>query len=115
MPAKYEVGARSVYSTANAHKVCWRTEKIMHLAGHHWQKCGQLKEADIEFPTATPALFGVAEFVPALEQYVDRYKVDLNLRSTPLRWMAVQRQHVLNRAMVKLLNNLILFMSCPLK
>ena len=64
--------------------MCWRTEKIMYLAGHHWQKCGQLKEVDIEFPTATPALFGVAEFVPALEQYVDRYKVDLNLRSTPL-------------------------------
>ena len=59
-------------------------QKIMYLAGHHWEKCGQLKEVDIEFHTATPALFGVAAFVPALEKYIDRYNVDLNLRSTLL-------------------------------
>ena len=59
-------------------------QKIMYLAGHHWEKCGQLKDVGIEFHTATPALFGVADFVPALEQYIDRYNVDLNFQSTLL-------------------------------
>ncbi len=59
-------------------------QKIMYLAAHHWEKSGQLKDVDIEFHTATPALFGVAAFVPALEKYIDRYNVDLNLQSTLL-------------------------------
>mgnify|MGYP002700153981 FL=1 len=57
-------------------------QKIMYLAGHHWEKGGQLKGVDIEFHTATPALFGVPAFIPALETYIDRYDVDLNLQST---------------------------------
>ncbi len=56
----------------------------MYLAGHHWEKGGQLKNVDIEFHTATPALFGVPAFVPALETYIDRYGVDLNFQSTLL-------------------------------
>jgi len=59
-------------------------QKIMYLAGHHWEKGGQLKNVDIEFHTATPALFGVPAFVPALETYIDRYGVDLNFQSTLL-------------------------------
>jgi len=59
-------------------------QKIMYLAGHHWEKSGQSKDVDIEFHTATPALFGVAAYVPALEEYIDRYNVDLNFQSTLL-------------------------------
>lgn len=59
-------------------------QKIMYLAGHHWERSGQLKDVDIEFHTATPAIFGVAAFVPALEKYIDRYNVDLHLQSTLL-------------------------------
>jgi len=59
-------------------------QKIMYLAGHHWEKGGQLQDVDIEFHTAAPALFGVPAFVPALETYIDRYQVDLNLQSTLL-------------------------------
>lgn len=59
-------------------------QKAMYLSAHHWEKNNQLKDVDIEFHTATPALFGVAAFVPALEKYIDRYNVDLNLQSTLL-------------------------------
>jgi len=57
-------------------------QKIMYLAGNHWEKSGQLKDVDIEFHTATPAIFGVEAFVPALEKYIERYKVELNVQST---------------------------------
>jgi sulfide:quinone oxidoreductase len=59
-------------------------QKAMYLSAHHWEKNNQLKDIDIEFHTATPALFGVAAFVPALEKYIDRYNVDLNFQSTLL-------------------------------
>lgn len=59
-------------------------QKAMYLSAHHWEKNNHLKDIDIEFHAATPALFGVAAFVPALEKYIDRYDVDLNLQSTLL-------------------------------
>jgi sulfide:quinone oxidoreductase len=59
-------------------------QKAMYLSAHHWEKNNQLKDIEIEFHTATPALFGVAAFVPALEKYIDRYNVDLNFQSTLL-------------------------------
>ena len=40
-----------------------------------------LDQFDLAFHTATPALFGVADFVPSLMTYIDRYRVDLNLTS----------------------------------
>lgn len=56
-------------------------QKIMYLAAHTWEQRGRLKDFDVSFHTATPALFGVAEFVPPLTRYIERYNIDLNLQS----------------------------------
>ncbi|MBL4710778.1 MAG: NAD(P)/FAD-dependent oxidoreductase [Flavobacteriales bacterium] len=56
-------------------------QKIMYLAAHNWEKHKSLHDFDIEFHTATPTLFGVAEFVPPLNKYIDRYDIELNLQS----------------------------------
>ncbi|MFA5902050.1 MAG: TIGR01244 family sulfur transferase, partial [Hyphomicrobium sp.] len=53
-------------------------QKVMYLSADHWLRHGHLKDIDIDFFTATPALFGVAAYVPALMKYVDRYKAKLN-------------------------------------
>lgn len=53
-------------------------QKVMYLSADHWLRHGHLKDIDINFFTATPALFGVAAYVPALMKYVERYKAKLN-------------------------------------
>jgi len=55
-------------------------QKVMYLSGDHWQRNGHLDNIDIGFYTATPTLFGVAAYVPALMQYVDRYHAKLNFQ-----------------------------------
>ena len=56
-------------------------QKAMYLSCDAWQRRGVLKDISVGFDTATPALFGVAAFVPALMSYIERYGVDLHLRS----------------------------------
>ncbi|HCO59189.1 MAG TPA: pyridine nucleotide-disulfide oxidoreductase [Porticoccaceae bacterium] len=56
-------------------------QKIMYLTGNALERKGMLDQFDLAFHTATPALFGVADFVPSLMTYIDRYRVDLNLTS----------------------------------
>jgi len=56
-------------------------QKAMYLSCHRWERAGLLGQADVQFHTATPSLFGVAAYVPALEAYIARYGVDLQLES----------------------------------
>src|SRR3546814_10915282 len=42
---------------------------------------GLLGQMDVQCHTATPSLFGVAAYVPALESYIARYGIDLQLES----------------------------------
>ncbi|MFW7268980.1 TIGR01244 family sulfur transferase [Gluconacetobacter sp. Hr-1-5] len=56
-------------------------QKAMYLACDAWSRRGVLKDISVAFDTATPALFGVAAFVPALMAYIERYGIDLTLRS----------------------------------
>jgi sulfide:quinone oxidoreductase len=56
-------------------------QKAMYLACHRWEREGRLGKAEVQFHAATPALFGVAAYVPALEAYIARYGIDLQLQS----------------------------------
>ena len=53
-------------------------QKALYLSADHWRRSNTLSHMDIGFYTATPGLFGVAHYVPALMRYIDRYGVDLN-------------------------------------
>lgn len=56
-------------------------QKAMYLSCHRWEKAGVLKDVDVQFHTAGAALFGVAAYVPALMEYVERYGAHLNFES----------------------------------
>lgn len=52
-------------------------QKAMYLACDTWRRIGRLDDIAVEFHTAAATLFGVPEYVPALERYIDRYAIDL--------------------------------------
>ncbi len=57
-------------------------QKAMYLACDQWLRSGVIKDLDIEFCTAGAALFGVADYVPALMEYVERYGINLAFQHT---------------------------------
>lgn len=52
-------------------------QKAMYLSGSHWHQQGTLNNIDITFYNAGPALFGVADYIPSLMEYVKKYNADL--------------------------------------
>ncbi|WP_168232075.1 bifunctional protein tyrosine phosphatase family protein/NAD(P)/FAD-dependent oxidoreductase [Pseudomonas veronii] len=57
-------------------------QKAMYLSADHWKRSGVLDAVDIEFHSAGAVLFGVADYVPALMEYVTAYGIDLNFGNT---------------------------------
>ncbi len=53
-------------------------QKAMYLSGDHWHRTGILPNVDIQFMNAGGVLFGVKDYVPALESYVQKYGATLN-------------------------------------
>ncbi len=54
-------------------------QKALYLSADYWLKQGLLgKDIKLEFCNAGAVLFGVKEFVPALQEYMDKYQVALN-------------------------------------
>ncbi|SDU34561.1 bifunctional protein tyrosine phosphatase family protein/NAD(P)/FAD-dependent oxidoreductase [Geopseudomonas guangdongensis] len=57
-------------------------QKAMYLSCDHWLKQGVLPNIEVDFCSAGAVLFGVADFVPPLMQYVERYGAHLNFNET---------------------------------
>nr|WP_126227704.1 FAD/NAD(P)-binding oxidoreductase [Burkholderia ambifaria] len=57
-------------------------QKAMYLSADHWRRHGVLRNVEIEFCNAGAVLFGVADYVPALMEYVEKYGVSLNFGET---------------------------------
>jgi sulfide:quinone oxidoreductase len=53
-------------------------QKALYLSGDHWHRTGNLNNIDIQFMNAGGVLFGVKDYVPALEGYMNRYNAELN-------------------------------------
>jgi len=53
-------------------------QKAMYLSANNWEEMGVLDKIDIQFMNAGGVLFGVKDYVPALESYVERYGAKLN-------------------------------------
>ena len=56
-------------------------QKAMYLSCSHWEREHMLGDIQVEFHTAAPTLFGVKDYVPALERTVERYGIDVNFGS----------------------------------
>lgn len=52
-------------------------QKAMYLSADHWHRTGCLDNIDIAFCNAGGVLFGVKEYVPALMEYVEKYRAKL--------------------------------------
>jgi sulfide:quinone oxidoreductase len=53
-------------------------QKALYLSADHWLKQGRLDDIKVSFYNAAPVLFGVEDYVPALMEYMNKYKAALN-------------------------------------
>jgi sulfide:quinone oxidoreductase len=53
-------------------------QKSMYLSADHWTHTNVIKNIDIEFHNAGGVLFGIKDYVPALEKYIEKYSIGLN-------------------------------------
>ena len=56
-------------------------QKAMYLSCSEWEKQGTLSQTNVEFCNAGPGLFGVADYVPPLMEYVKRYGATLTMNT----------------------------------
>ena len=56
-------------------------QKSMYLSCSNWERAGVLKDIDVQFHNSGAVLFGVAAYVPALMEYIERYNTHLNFES----------------------------------
>ena len=57
-------------------------QKALYLSADHWFKSGKLKDINVEFYNSGGALFGVAAYVPALMEYIEKYRAELKFMHT---------------------------------
>lgn len=57
-------------------------QKAMYLSCDHWRRSGVLNDIQVDFCNAGAVLFGVADFVPPLMKYVERYGIHLDFGNT---------------------------------
>lgn len=48
-------------------------QKALYLSASHWLKTGVINDINIDFYNAGGVLFGVPDYVPALQSYIDKY------------------------------------------
>lgn len=56
-------------------------QKAMYLSSNRWEREGVLGNVQIAFHSAAPTLFGVKDYVPALERTIDRYGIETHFGS----------------------------------
>ena len=56
-------------------------QKSMYLSCSAWERAGVLNDIDVQFHNSGAVLFGVAAYVPALMEYIERYDAHLNFES----------------------------------
>mmetsp|Transcript_12092 Transcript_12092/g.39723 ORF Transcript_12092/g.39723 Transcript_12092/m.39723 type:complete len:468 (+) Transcript_12092:42-1445(+) len=76
-------GARAVFTQPPSPIKCaGAPQKAMYLSAFDWESRGLLPSMSVAFYTATPTIFGVPAFVPALESYIDRYGASTHFEHT---------------------------------
>jgi sulfide:quinone oxidoreductase len=73
-------------------------QKAMYLSADHWLRNDRLSDIDVAFYNAGGVLFGVADYVPALMDYVRRYDATLNFNHNLVAIDGPQRKAWFKRA-----------------
>jgi len=74
-------------------------QKAMYLSCDSWQSAGTLKDTQVQFFNAGVALFGVADYVPALMEFVKGYGIDLQFGHTLTKINGVTKEATFTRAL----------------
>lgn len=74
-------------------------QKAMYLSADHWWREGVLPRIKTAFYNAGGVLFGVADYVPALMEYVRRYGIDLHFGHTLVAVDGPNRRATFSRAL----------------
>lgn len=53
-------------------------QKALYLSCDYWRRNSVLNNIDVDFMNAGGVLFGVSDYVPALQSYIDRYGANVN-------------------------------------
>lgn len=53
-------------------------QKALYLSCDHWLRSNVLNQINVDFMNAGGVLFGVSDYVPALQSYIDRYNAKVN-------------------------------------
>jgi sulfide:quinone oxidoreductase len=53
-------------------------QKALYLSADHWRRKGLLDKVDLHFFNAGAVLFGVPDYVPALSEYMEKYRASLH-------------------------------------
>lgn len=53
-------------------------QKALYLSCDHWLRNNVLNDIEVDFCNAGGVLFGVSDYVPALQSYIDRYAANVN-------------------------------------
>jgi len=53
-------------------------QKALYLSADHWLRQNMLDKVQIDFYNAGPVLFGVKDYVPALQSYIDKYQAKVH-------------------------------------
>ena len=69
-------------------------QKAMYLSCDHWLREGVLQDIEVEFDLAGAALFGVADFVPPLMEYVRKYSAELAFNSNLVKVDGAARKQI---------------------
>lgn len=56
-------------------------QKAAYLSCSAWERAGRLGDIDVQFHNAGGVLFGVPEYLPALQETVERYEIGVHLNS----------------------------------
>jgi sulfide:quinone oxidoreductase len=57
-------------------------QKAMYLSADHWQKNDRLKNIEVRFCSSGDGIFGVKDYVPALNEYIEKYQIGLDFKHT---------------------------------
>lgn len=57
-------------------------QKAMYLSADHWHRTKRLQDVEVDFYNSGAVLFGVADYVPTLMEYVKRYDAKLHFHHT---------------------------------
>lgn len=53
-------------------------QKALYLSADNWSDRNTLKDIDVQFMNAGGVLFGIKDYVPALQKYIDKYDATVN-------------------------------------